>query len=74
MFCIFHPGEQQQQPSPPPPRAHYVSSFECYTLYAIAAVTDAISPAAAVVAAASSRTTNWKVIVRGLKDTADRRL
>lgn len=29
---------------------------------------------AAVAAAASSRATNWKVIVRGLKDTADRRL
>ena len=50
-----------------------MSSFGCYTLYAVAAVTDATSPAA-VVAAASSRATNWKVIVRGLKDTADRRL
>jgi len=38
-------------------------------LYAVAAVADATSTAAA-----SSRATNWKVIVRGLKDTADRRL
>lgn len=30
--------------------------------------------AAAAAVAASSRATNWKVIVRGLKDTADRRL
>lgn len=33
----------------------------------------AVAPDAAA-AAASSRATNWKVIVRGLKDTADRRL
>lgn len=30
--------------------------------------------AASTAVAASSRATNWKVIVRGLKDTADRRL
>lgn len=54
-----------------------MSSLGCYTLYAVAAAApDTTSTAAAAVtaAAASSRATNWKVIVRGLKDTADRRL
>lgn len=36
------------------------------SIYAVVAVASA--------AAASSRATNWKVIVRSLKDTVDRRL
>lgn len=46
----------------------------CYTLSICAVAAVILTAIALAITAASSRATNWKVIVRNLEDTADRRL